>query len=322
MTQTEALKLALEALERIDLWLKTRYSGIGLVGVELEAITAIKEALSELEQDDEVLGFNGWGFPIEKPNKAMTTQTEALTLALETLEKYARDFGLSDLSVKAMYVVRQALAQPEQDKERCVGCEACIDTACGRDECPMGWPKAAQPEQEPDYKAIGQQAYESGYSTGYMDCAVKMKAQPKKSEQEPVAWRYKPAREDNPRWEYTTNHPLDMGDGYIRPSLVEYCKCIEPLYAKEKPKLMLEKFREMEDLLEEPAQQEPTTKEKIREAIVFNLPLYTTPPQRTWVGLDEEEIRKADHHMVDGAYHYSFKQGAEWAEAKLKEKNA
>jgi len=50
-------------------------------------------------------------------------------------------------------------------------------------------------------------------------------------------------------------------------------------------------------------------------------PLYTTPQQRTWVGLDPEEIRKTNHHMVDGAYHYSFKQGAEWAEAKLKEKN-
>ena len=158
-------------------------------------------------------------------------------------------------------------AQPEQEKERCVGCEACIDTACGRDECPKGWPKAAQPEQEPE-------------SNAYDDQRNSMEQAFRKPEQEPVAWRYKPAREDNPRWEYTTNHPLDMGDGYIRPSLVEYCKCIEPLYAKEKPKLMLEKFREMEDLLEEPAQQEPATKEKIREAIVFNLPLYTTPPQR------------------------------------------
>ena len=45
---------------------------------------------------------------------------EALTLALEALEKYARDFGSSDLSVKAMYVARQALAQPavaEQHKQ-------------------------------------------------------------------------------------------------------------------------------------------------------------------------------------------------------------
>jgi len=48
--------------------------------------------------------------------------------------------------------------------------------------------------------------------------------------------------------------------------------------------------------------------------------LYQAMP-RTWVGLDAEEIRKTDHHMVVGAYHYSFRQGAEWAEAKLKEKN-
>jgi len=105
---------------------------------------------------------------------------------------------------------------------------------------------------------------------------------------EPVAWRYKPVREDNPRWEYTTQHPLDMGDGYIRPSLVEYCKCIEPLYAKKKPKLMLEKFKEMESLLDE-------------------------PPQRTWVGLkDDDEI------PWDGVDAKSF---ARAIEAKLKEKN-
>jgi hypothetical protein len=42
---------------------------------------------------------------------------------------------------------------------------------------------------------------------------------------------------------------------------------------------------------------------------------------RTWIGLDPEEIRKTNHHMVEGAYHYSFKQGAEWAEATLKERN-
>ena len=47
----------------------------------------------------------------------------------------------------AVKYLKDRLAQPEQ--ERCVGCEACIDTACGRDECPKGWPKAAQPEQEP-----------------------------------------------------------------------------------------------------------------------------------------------------------------------------
>ena len=53
----------------------------------------------------------------------------------------------------------------------------------------------------------------------------------------------------------------------------------------------------------------------------FPILLYTSPPQSTWVGLESEEIRKAKHHIVDGAYHYSFKQGAEWAKAKLKERN-
>jgi len=109
---------------------------------------------------------------------------------------------------------------------------------------------------------------------------------------EPVAWRYKPVRENNPRWEYTTQHPLDMGDGYLRPSLVEYCKCIEPLYATEKPKLMLEKFREMKDLLEDTVQHEPATKEQIREAIVFNLPLYTAP-QPAQKPLTDEQIMAA-----------------------------
>jgi len=128
--------------------------------------------------------------------------------------------------------------------------------------------------------------YQIGRDSGYKD-GVK-DAHAKQEQGEPVAWRYKPVREDNPRWEYTTQHPLDMGDGYLRPSLVEYCKCIEPLYATEKPKLMLEKFREMKDLLEDTVQQEPATKEQIREAIVFNLPLYTTPQQRK--PLTDEQI--------------------------------
>ena len=45
-----------------------------------------------------------------------------------------------------------------------------------------------------------------------------------------------------------------------------------------------------------------------------NTMLYTTPPQRK--PLTDEEIRKANHHMVDGAYDYSFKQGVKWAEYK------
>lgn len=44
-------------------------------------------------------------------------------------------------------------------------------------------------------------------------------------------------------------------------------------------------------------------------------------PHRTWVGLTDEEMTHTKHHMVEGAYQYSFKQGAKWAEAKLKQKN-
>jgi hypothetical protein len=49
--------------------------------------------------------------------------------------------------------------------------------------------------------------------------------------------------------------------------------------------------------------------------------VYETPQQRTWVGLTDEEMTHTNHHMVEGAYQYSFKQGAKWAESKLKERN-
>jgi hypothetical protein len=92
-----------------------------------------------------------------------------------------------------------------------------------------------------------------------------------------------------------------------------------------------DKVKQLEEALSKQEQGEPVG-QLLEDAfgrgqvMWFNKPkdesmLYTTPQQRTWVGLDPEEIRKTNHHMVDGAYHYSFKQGAEWAEAKLKEKN-
>ena len=50
MTKDEALKLALEALENIDRWLPT-IGQKGLRDYEADAITAIKEALAQPEQD-------------------------------------------------------------------------------------------------------------------------------------------------------------------------------------------------------------------------------------------------------------------------------
>ena len=50
--------------------------------------------------------------------------------------------------------------------------------------------------------------------------------------------------------------------------------------------------------------------------IRFDLPLYTAPPKREWVGLTDEEIR--DVHWSKPMDEYSF---AAAIEAKLKEKN-
>ena len=58
----------------------------------------------------------------------------------------------------------------------------------------------------------------------------------------------------------------------------------------------------------------PTCEALARTVMLDQTSYDTTPPQRK--PLTDEEIRKANHHMVDGAYDYSFKQGVKWAEYK------
>jgi hypothetical protein len=53
-------------------------------------------------------------------------------------------------------------------------------------------------------------------------------------------------------------------------------------------------------------------------AVLDKIPLYTTPPQRTWVGLTDEEIMEA--LGLDG-YDSMAIENARAIEAKLKEKN-
>lgn len=83
------------------------------------------------------------------------TQTEALKALVHEMEYVLSCINENKVPFdgddfhEALRLGKEALSQTENDKERCVGCEACIDTACGRDECPKGWPKAPQPEQEP-----------------------------------------------------------------------------------------------------------------------------------------------------------------------------
>ena len=52
---------------------------------------------------------------------------------------------------------------------------------------------------------------------------------------------------------------------------------------------------------------------------VHNQPLYTTPPQRTWVGLTDEELEASKPTRSNDAVVWEL--AVEWAEAKLKEEN-
>lgn len=153
---------------------------------------------------------------------------EALKLALEALEKYACDFGSSDLSVKAMYVVREALAQPDQlfqENERLhVENRRLIERI----------------------ETIGVPVGVGGFVT--------TTTQPK---QEPVAWM----EGESVYW-------------HTNPSLNDWIRA-------------------------------------------NGTPLYTTPPQRTWVGLTDEEREE----LMD-TYDVASTDYVQAIEAKLKEKNA
>jgi hypothetical protein len=52
----------------------------------------------------------------------------------------------------------------------------------------------------------------------------------------------------------------------------------------------------------------------------YNIPLYTTPQQRTWVGLTDEEKESLINKKVDGAY-LTVMETIELTEAKLRSKN-
>ena len=65
----------------------------------------------------------------------------------------------------------------------------------------------------------------------------------------------------------------------------------------------------------------PTTFIEMNPRYALVCPLYTTPPQRTWVGLTEEEIKRLGDLDLDSNYFGLWYDFARAIEAKLKAKN-
>ena len=74
---------------------------------------------------------------------AMKQMVAEMEYVLSCINENKMPFDGDDFH-EALRLGRQAIAEAE--KERCVCCEACIDTACGREECPKGWPKVEKQE--------------------------------------------------------------------------------------------------------------------------------------------------------------------------------
>ena len=97
----EAMKQTLKALERSVATCFDQYSHQQVMSQPdhfiNQAITSLRKAIAEAEKqeqgepDDEVLGFNGWGFPIEPPPNPKQQQGEPVTL--EEIRK-AMIFGI------------------------------------------------------------------------------------------------------------------------------------------------------------------------------------------------------------------------------------
>ena len=229
---------------------------------------------------------------------------EALKLALEALEMFC-EYGAILRPIETRDAIKEALREHAMYEVQRLGQEI-------------------QPEQEPvayskeQMQIYAEANYEAGYSTGYMVCEVKehegknLVAYVKANEIEEL-------KNCNGMSLWAENALIHTNDSITKqliPSgyVALYTHPPLPTAQPKEPK------------------QEPATKEQIREAMIFNLPLYTmpphpdqepvawmyefyadmghkglafeeqrsayntplyiTPPQRTWVGLSKEDKEK------------------------------
>jgi len=209
------------------------------------------------------------------------------------------------------------------EQERCVGCEACIDTACGRDECPKGWPKALQQEQEP----VAWVPYLSDRADGVKGHYAIARWNPRGYRE---VWNLR-----RHEWGAYSDDVLSLeeADTLLRLITIPTRKVTspqppQPKEPEQEPVAYLvtgpyEKVA-FSDIGSANAYCKGLNTGYGTEAYLV-VPLYTTPPQRTWVGLTDDERRQA---MNTVTYSQLGMTAAEWAyevqkatEAKLKEKN-
>ena len=287
-------------------------------------------------------------------------EREKLEQVLEALKIWEQMYPKSSASAyraPAITAIEEALAQPEQ--ERCVGCEACIDTACGRDECPKGWPKAAQPEQEPVACVVPHGAT-MRLEWASVDAAHNAKIGPlyttppqrKEPEQEPVAWKLLPREATREMLEAmdecsTEGYDERLYAGHAASVYMAAWDAQQPQpeqYITDAMKVRQAVAQALLDDVYAEELEQPEAKQSGTISITMPAPvaylcenavghkyfrwkkpsstykpvaLYTTPPQRTWVGLTDEEIEEI--HNASIGKNVGVATGL--TEAKLKEKN-
>ena len=202
----------------------------------------------------------------------MTPQErKVMELALEALER-------SVATCFDQYAHQQVMSQPDHFINKAI---TAIKEAL------------VQPEQEPvawyhaeDYKTHFTTNPSPDLIGKYWKPLYTTPPQPKEPEQEPVAWEQ--------------FYP-DIGKPQLK-QLPQLSQEVVLQYPKEAVDWQKQQ-KEYAQQLPKETEQEPATKEQIREAMIFNLPLYTTPPQRK--PLTDEQVREiAKQYALDLAFPY------------------
>ncbi len=159
--------------------------------------------------------------------------------------------------------------------------------------CPQ-WPTYAEPENYPKCNCGYDQAITA------IKAALEAKDEPERCTPNCEALLQKLVTQRKEKGHTENCMPLaDDGWNHLPPSHSELVEKSLPLEAKDEP------LQSVWNTL-------PSNKDVENAMRMKRLQQLSTPPRRT--PITDEDIRQANHHMVCGAYDYSFKQGVRWAE--------